>query len=86
MTITIKELIQAELERVPEEQLEEVYRIIKDFNEKVNEESSENPRLDKDWGLTDCTSLVVMKQRRLKEALTFSASNIVARSRSLRLP
>lgn len=39
--MTIQELIQAKLERVPEDQLEEVYRIIKDFNEKRDEESSD---------------------------------------------
>lgn len=27
-------------------------------------------RLDKDWGLTDCTSFVVMKDRNLSEALS----------------
>jgi len=39
--MTLQELIQAELDRVPENQLEEVYRIIKDFNEKRDEESSD---------------------------------------------
>jgi predicted nucleic acid-binding protein len=27
-------------------------------------------RLDKDWGLTDCTSFVVMQQRGITEAFT----------------
>lgn len=29
-----------------------------------------NSRPDKDWGLTDCTSFVVMRERNLTEALT----------------
>jgi uncharacterized protein len=29
-----------------------------------------NSRSDKDWGLTDCTSFVVMSERNLTEALT----------------
>jgi len=41
--MTIKELIQAELERVPEDKLEQVYSIIKDFNQKAQEEA------DDDW-------------------------------------
>jgi uncharacterized protein len=27
-------------------------------------------RADKDWGLTDCTSFIVMQERRIREALT----------------
>jgi len=42
--MTIKELIQAELERVPEDKLEQVYSIIKDFNQKAQEEAD-----DDDW-------------------------------------
>ena len=30
--MTIKELIQAELERIPEEELEQVYHLIREFN------------------------------------------------------
>ena len=39
--MTIKELIQAELERVPEEQLEQVYKLLREFNEKSNESASD---------------------------------------------
>ncbi len=39
--MSIKELIQEELERVPEEQLEQVYHLIREFNEKTNEEVSD---------------------------------------------
>lgn len=40
--MTIKELIQAELERVPEDKLEQVYSIIKDFNQKAQEEVNDD--------------------------------------------
>ena len=39
--MTIKELIQAELERIPEEELEQVYHLIREFNEKTNESASD---------------------------------------------
>ncbi|AFZ49753.1 hypothetical protein [Dactylococcopsis salina] len=39
--MTIKELIQAELERIPEEQLEQVYKLLREFNEKSNESTSD---------------------------------------------
>lgn len=39
--MTIKELIQAELERVPEEKLEQVYNMIQKLNLEVNENSSD---------------------------------------------
>jgi ssDNA-specific exonuclease RecJ len=38
--MTIKELIQAELERVPDDQLEQVYNLLKAFNQKVNHEDA----------------------------------------------
>lgn len=39
--MTIKQLIQAELERVPEDKLEQVYHLLKDFNQKTHEETSD---------------------------------------------
>jgi hypothetical protein len=40
-------------------------------------------RPDKDWSLVDCISFVVMKQRRLKEALTTDQHFIQAGFRAL---
>jgi predicted nucleic acid-binding protein len=42
-------------------------------------------RLDKDWGLTDCTSFVVMKERGIGDALTVDRHFQQARFRALLL-
>jgi ssDNA-specific exonuclease RecJ len=39
--MTIKDLIQAELEQIPEEKLEQVYHLIRNFNQKNDESSSD---------------------------------------------
>ena len=39
--MTIKDLIQAELEQIPEENLEQVYHLIRNFNHKNDESSSD---------------------------------------------
>lgn len=39
--MTIKDLIQAELEQIPEDKLEQVYHLIRNFNQKNDESSSD---------------------------------------------
>lgn len=43
-------------------------------------------RPDKDWGLTDCVSFVVMRQRRIDQALTADMHFVQAGFRALMLP